>query len=140
MIWNTISKAVGELFGLVGDHFEGQRKIKLAEVEAEIALAAKRASAEIDWDLMWADQAKTSWKDEWFVLLHSIPVIMAFIPSMAPYVAQGFEALSSSAPDWFITFYGAGVAASFGIRGLKDVYKSRSKKELLADIVSSKNQ
>jgi len=138
MLWKILGDGLGQVFGLARDHFAGQRKIKLAKVEAEIARANRAAQAEIDWDLMWADQAKTSWKDEWFVILHSIPVILCFIPGGAPIVEEGFNALASSAPDWFITFYGAGVAASFGIRGLKDVYKSRSKKELLADIVSSK--
>lgn len=121
----------GEVIGLFRDHIKGRRDVAVAKAQAEVEIAKRKATAEIDWDQAWAEQAKMSWKDEWFIILHSIPVILCFIqvgsldgPAV---VAAGFQALEQNAPDWFIGFYGAGVAASFGIRSLKDIWLKRPK-------------
>ena len=40
-----------------------------------------------------AEQAATSWKDEYTLIVVSIPAIMAFIPGLDVYVKDGFLAL-----------------------------------------------
>ena len=70
---------------------------------------------EIDnsWEL---EQIKNSgWKDEFVLLLLSIPLVMSFIPQMQPYVVDGFAALSTT-PDWYQWLILSVFAAIYGIR------------------------
>lgn len=107
------------IVGGVTDHFEAKRKIKAAQVETELAILKAKATADIDWDKAAMQASATSWKDEWFVILLSIPAIMAFIPGLAPYVGLGFDELAK-APDWYLGAFGIAVAASFGFRKFGD--------------------
>lgn len=120
-----IGSIVGELIGLVRDHIKGKRDVAVAKAEAEVEIAKRKVTAEMDWDQAWAEQAATSWKDEWFTILFSIPIIAAFIPGGAPYIVAGFEVLATDVPDWYIGYLGAAVAAAFGIRSLKDLWLKR---------------
>jgi len=72
------------------------------------------------WDDTMASASTSSWKDEWFTILFSIPLIMCFIPSLVPYVREGFAVLETM-PDWYKGFLGAAVAASFGMRSLANL-------------------
>ena len=74
----------------------------------------KKATGEIDWDLEMA-RASHHWKDEWLVILFSIPLILAFIPGMEEVVANGFLQLEMM-PEWYQYSLGLIVAASFGVR------------------------
>ena len=47
----------------------------------------------------------------------SLPLIGAFIPSMVPYVQEGFNVLSTM-PDYYKAFLGGAIAASFGIKSM----------------------
>ena len=68
-----------------------------------------------DWEALQAQNAGSSWKDEWLTLLFSIPLIMCFIPPLVPYVEQGFAVLEQI-PPWYRYYLGVIVAASFGVR------------------------
>ncbi|OUU16195.1 MAG: hypothetical protein CBB97_23305, partial [Candidatus Endolissoclinum sp. TMED37] len=63
-----------------------------------------------------------SWKDEWLVILFSIPLILAFIPGMEGVVEQGFAQLEQM-PDWYQYSLGVIVAASFGVRSATKFFK-----------------
>jgi hypothetical protein len=75
----------------------------------------KKATGEIDWDIEMARSSASSWKDEWLVILFSIPLILAFIPGMEDVVRNGFEQLNKM-PEWYQYSLGVIVAASFGVR------------------------
>ena len=107
------------IVGGVTDHFKHKREINAAKVEAELAVYKAKATADIDWDKAAMQASATSWKDEWFVILLSVPAIMAFIPGLAPYVGLGFDELAK-APDWYLGAFGIAVAASFGFRKFGD--------------------
>lgn len=106
---------VKTIFGGVTDHFEGKRKLKAARLETELAIELKRATADIDWDTQAMQNAQTSWKDEYLLIIFSPPLVMSFIPGLAPYVGEGFAVLSNT-PDWYRGAIGIMVAASFGMR------------------------
>ena len=97
--------------------------VELAQAKAQAEVFLKRETSEIDWGLIMAEGSKSSWKDEWFVILWSIPLLMAFVPGLAPYVKQGFEVLDQSTPDWYIYALGIMVAASFGVSKAIDAFK-----------------
>lgn len=97
---------------------EGKTKIAVAQAEAEIARLNKSVDAEIDWDRETASQMSHSWKDEWFAMLLSVPMVLAFLGDYGRQaVANGFAAIAL-APEWYKVSFLAAIAASFGVRTL----------------------
>ena len=114
-----IMDLVGNIFGGVNDHFKDKRALKAAELNTKLVIMERKQTADIDWDTQAMKNAETSWKDEWFVILLSIPAVMAFIPGLSEYVGLGFAELAK-APDWYLGAFGIAVAASFGFRKFAD--------------------
>lgn len=112
-MWSAI---FGPIVGLVKDYFQGKREVKKAAIEREI----KALTHEADWDNVQARASANSWKDEWLTLLISIPLILAFVPDMVPYVQAGFDTLQTM-PEWYQYLVGVVFAASFGIKKVTDV-------------------
>ena len=92
-------------------------KNRAAEKQAVHDSKMRRIQADADWETTQAEASKNSWKDEWFALVLSLPLIGAFIPSMVPYVHEGFNVLSTM-PDYYKAFLGGAIAASFGIKSM----------------------
>lgn len=113
---------IGPIASLAGTWLEGKVEktkaetgAKVARAKAEAIIMEKKATGELDWDLEMARGSQSSWKDEWLVILFSVPLILSFIPGMEGVVANGFEQLDKM-PDWYQYSLGVIVAASFGVR------------------------
>ena len=118
-MWTAL---IGPIASIAGSWMDGkveQTKAKaatnVARAKAEAVIMEKKAPGEIDWDLEMAKGSHSSWKDEWLVILFSIPLILAFIPGMGDVVANGFQQLEQM-PQWYQYSLGVIVAASFGVR------------------------
>lgn len=122
---NPVFGLVGEAVGIFGDWLQGRRRVQQARVESEVAIQQARATADIDWDQIQAQNASNSWKDEWFTILLSIPLIMAFIPGLQEYVAAGFQVISEDVPDWFVAAFALAVSAAFGYRRFVQPFMDR---------------
>ncbi len=123
MNWFTVA---GQLLGLGGSMASGwiEKKkiqaqadvdIKKAQVDSNIRLAENGQMADINWDAQSMKNAQNSWKDEYWTIVISIPMILCFVPSMAPYVKQGFDALSGT-PAWYQGAVVTAIAAAFGMK------------------------
>ncbi len=117
-----LTALIGPIANIAGTWLEGRvektkAKVKadVAKAEAEAVVMQRKATGEIDWDLEMARSSASSWKDEWLVILFSIPLILAFIPGMEDVVANGFQQLEQM-PQWYQYSLGVIVAASFGVR------------------------
>ena len=117
-----IQALIGPIASLAGTWLEGKVEKtkaetgeKVAKAKAEATIMEKKATGEIDWDLEMARGSHSSWKDEWLVILFSVPLVLSFIPGMEGVVASGFEQLDKM-PDWYQYSLGVIVAASFGVR------------------------
>ena len=117
-----IQALIGPIASLAGTWLEGKVEktkaetgAKVARAKAEATIMEKKATGEIDWDLEMARGSQSSWKDEWLVILFSVPLILSFVPGMEGVVANGFEQLDKM-PDWYQYSLGVIVAASFGVR------------------------
>ena len=106
-----LAALIGPISQLAGTWLEG----KVEKTKAEAVIMEKKATGEIDWDLEAIKGSQNSWKDEWLVILFSIPLILAFIPGMEEVVANGFAQLETM-PEWYQYSLGVIVAASFGVR------------------------
>jgi len=101
-----------------------EAKLKLTEAEAKAKIMLSEHTSVADWERIMAEGAKSSWKDEWFVIVLSIPLILAFIPGAEGWVVRGFEQLSK-APDWYFYSLGIAISASFGVRGAQALFKRK---------------
>ena len=99
--------------GLATEWLQGKREESKAKQEAKIT-AIKSVE---NWDAIQAQGSHNSWRDEWFVLVLSIPMIGAFIPSLVPYIEEGFRVLDNM-PEYYKGFLAAAIAASFGLKSL----------------------
>ena len=125
-MWTALIAPVAELI----KSWLNNRKNKAdAKHAAEMKLIEKTAS----WEQLMAEQAKTSWKDEWFTLLLSAPVIalmwgVTFDNAEVVYrVGLAFNQLSNL-PEWYQYLLYVAVTASFGIRGADKLLAIRGKK------------
>lgn len=122
---------IGPITQLAGTWLEGKVEkskaetgAKVAKARAEATIMEKKATGEIDWDITMAEGSKHSWKDEWLVILFSVPLILAFIPGMEGVVEQGFTQLEQM-PDWYQYSLGVIVAASFGVRSATKLFQKK---------------
>ncbi len=88
---------------------------RMKKIDVAFELAKQGQQIEADWDTNAQEQMKHSWKDEWYVLLFSIPLVLVFIPDMQPYIIKGFEALNKT-PEWYRWMVMGIVASTFGLR------------------------
>lgn len=99
--------------GLATSWIEGKAEESKAKTEVRI----KAMQSEENWERIMAEGSQGSWKDEWFVIVLSIPMILAFVPSAVPYIEEGFRVLERM-PEYYKAFLAAAIAASFGLKGL----------------------
>ena len=90
---------------------EGAIKLAAAKVEARV----KKEEAKANMDLSAMDGMQFSFKDEYLMILLTIPVIMCFIPGLAKYALDGFAILETT-PEWYRWALTGMVAATFGLR------------------------
>ena len=105
----------------IGTYSDKQECLEQAE-KAKILLSEKTSVA--DWERVMAENSGSSWKDEFFVIVLSIPLILAFVPGAEGIVDRGFEQLHK-APDWYFYSLGIAISASFGVKGYKQFVRKK---------------
>jgi hypothetical protein len=106
---------------------ESKARIEEARATAYIQLAASAQDHEQAWERLAAEQAATSWKDEFWTILLAIPVAGAFVPGLQGYITRGFTYLDT-VPDWYLAAVGVAVAFAFGYRKLVPMLGKKSNK------------
>ena len=126
-----IQAFIGPIANLAGSWLQGKAdknaadaKLKLTEAEAKAKILLSEKTSVADWERIMAEGAKSSWKDEWFVIVLSIPLVLAFVPGAEGWVDRGFEQLNK-APDWYFYSLGIAISASFGVRGVQTFFKRK---------------
>lgn len=92
-----------------------EHEVRLKKIDVALELAKKGQEIESNWDNVAQNNMQHSLKDEWFVLLFSIPLIAAFIPDLQEDILKGFEILEQT-PDWYKWLVAGIVVATFGLR------------------------
>ena len=94
-----------------------ETRMKVSEADAKAKIMLSAATSEADWERIMAQGTQNSWKDEYLVLLFSIPLILAFLPFewADEAVTNGFMALEKM-PSWYSYTLGVIVASSFAVR------------------------
>lgn len=106
-----------ELVGMGRTYLQGKIDLKKATTEAQSRIIEKSVDHENQWEQIMATASQTSWKDEYWTIVLSMPMIMCFFPGMQDYVMGGFEVLETT-PEWYQYLMLTAVLAAFGLRGL----------------------
>jgi len=86
-----------------------------------------------DWENKMASATEKSWKDEWFSILLSLPLIgVAYSvvvddPSIIDRVNEGFAALNQL-PEWYQYLLFIAVSASFGLKSADKIMSMKKGK------------
>ena len=114
-MWTAL---IGPVAGLVTDWLAGQREKSQAKHTAQMQVLSNTAL----WEAKMAEASNTSWKDEWFTILLSTPIVSIIYgvvmndQEIIERVGLAFQQLNSL-PEWYQYLLFVAVFASFGIRG-----------------------
>ena len=86
---------------------------KYAWEQAKTERAENSEGRDHEWETV--SIANSGWKDEFVLLVLSIPMVLVFVPWTQPFIAVGFEKLATT-PDWYRWLVVMIYAATFGIR------------------------
>lgn len=121
-------KALGSILTAVPQYFLNKQEQKAKEAERKDRLkdAAHKRNVELVQqgrinDAKWNEKQidKAGWKDDYMVIVLSIPMIMCFIPGLDVYVYKGFDALEKT-PVWYQGAVAVMIAAVFGMKKFAD--------------------
>ena len=105
---------------------ETQQKFELMKLDHEAKVATANATLEMakqgqlidaDLDKTSMEDMRTSWKDEFILIVFITPMILAFVPETAPYSLRGFEIIKQM-PEWYVALIIGMVVVIYGMRGL----------------------
>ena len=101
-----------------------EAKLKLTEAEAKAKILLSEKTSRCRLGTRHGREQRIVWKDEFFVIVLSIPLVLAFIPGAEGIVDRGFEQLHK-APDWYFYSLGIAISASFGVKGYKQFVRKK---------------
>ena len=117
MIWNLL----GTIASGAVDVLKTKTETKKLVAKAEQLHALKMAQGKIDYEVEAQKQMQSSWRDEWFTVILSIPLLIVFgsvffnRPEWVEKLKEGFATLDQL-PDWYIWALMAAIASSFGLK------------------------
>ena len=115
-MWNLIAGPI--ISGITG-FFKDKAKIKQAKVEGEVKLIQSASDNVADWEQLHAKGSQSSWKDEWVLVMFSIPFILGFVHiggfNGPEVVSAGFDAFAKM-PEWYSYTLVTISLAAYGIR------------------------
>lgn len=109
---------LGPALELGKDFLKGKAEEKKAIQKRKI----NQINNDADWESKMADATKGSYKDEWFALVLSTPLIAVAYsvamddPQVIARMNEAFSALNQL-PDWYQYLLFIAVTASFGVKG-----------------------
>ena len=108
---------VSKVFETGVRYFKKRQEISEAKHNARMQVEAKKATADIDWDQIMAQNSSKSWKDELLTIWAVVVMSLVFLPWTQEWALNGLRGLEE-APEWFTILIFTVFAASFGVRDL----------------------
>lgn len=98
---------------------ENQIRLDTAKIDAAIAKELREDSAVASYDQQAMKNMQSSWKDEYLILLHTLPIWGYAVPSETLHKGlDGIWVKLGTAPDFWWVIYIGMVASTFGLRWL----------------------
>lgn len=133
-VFNPLSIITG-IFSIASDLVSGWSERKKVKLENELAISRAATESKIirlqtqqEADIAWENTAlnNSGIKDEIMMFVILLPMVMCFIPGLAPYVKEGFAVMKESLPSyWEYGFY-CTIGVSYGLKKWTD-FKSIAK-------------
>ena len=129
-----IGSGIGQVFKTIASpitgYFKNKQEIKKLDAEADVLIRTKRNAhiqnmdiKEFEADTNWNQLSikNSSWKDEYWLVMLSIPMVMCFIPAWGLRAAalDGFQALGEL-PDWYRWAIAIMISSAYGYKKLAD--------------------
>jgi hypothetical protein len=124
-MWQSL---ISPIANLAGGYMKNKAEEKQAKHKAKMSMIKNDA----DWESKMAEASKDSWKDEYFTIALSSPLIFIGYavgvddPTIISRVEEGFAALSRL-PEWYQYLLFIAVSSSFGIKGADKLMSLRKK-------------
>jgi len=90
-------------------------KTEIKKKNIERIMGAEDKLAE--WEAIQAEKGG-GWRDDWFSIILSVPLVGAFIPPFVPTILSGFDALSKM-PTYYQYWVAVAILSSFGVRAIR---------------------
>jgi hypothetical protein len=113
MIWDFFAGLISPVTNAVTKINTNKTEIKKRNIDRLVNAEDKMA----EWEMIQAEKG-SGWRDDWFSILLSIPLVGAFIPPFVPVILSGFDALSKM-PIYYQYWVAVAILSSFGIRAIK---------------------
>ena len=123
---SILGAIIGPVADLAGGFLKNKAEQSKAKHEAKMSVIQKDA----DWEAKMADASASSWKDEFWTIVLSVPIFMigyAIVVddmSVIHRVEQAFNALAAL-PEWYQYLLFVAISASFGIKGASKIMNMR---------------
>jgi hypothetical protein len=120
---------IGPAVDLAKDFIKGKADEKKAIQERKISAIQNDA----DWEAKMADATKNSWKDEFFFVILSLPLLVVVYgvamdnPAVIERLNSAFDTLNTL-PEWYQYLLFIAVSASFGLKSADKIMNLRNKK------------
>ena len=117
MLWNIVPTVIKGVVDVVKTKTETKKLM----AQAEQTHIRKMAEGEIAYAIESQKNMQNSWRDEWFTIILSIPLLIVFGAiffgkyEWIEKLKEGFNTLDSL-PDWYIWALMAAIASSFGLK------------------------
>ena len=96
---------------------QSEADIATAKAISATKLAEDGQAQDYDLDKIAMEQMSKSWKDELVLVIFLAPMVMAFIPDLAPFSLRGFEIIEKM-PEWYRYVIIGMVIVIYGLRGM----------------------
>lgn len=108
---------------------QGEIDVKKAETEAKVKFLLSDQAHTQNWEMVWAEQAKESYKDEFWTAIWAMPFILGMLPwDWAQDTVARFYNTLEAAPQWYTYTLMTIVFAAFGIRLTTNIWEFFKKK------------
>ena len=117
MVWNIVGQIVSGGFKVL----KTQSETKQLKALAEQKHYERMVEGKIEYEIAAQKQMDNSWRDEWFTVILSLPLIIVFgsvflnKPEWITKLKEAFETLNQL-PEWYIYALLAAIASSFGLK------------------------
>jgi hypothetical protein len=113
-MWATIATTVGTVVSSWFESTKAKAQQKAAVQKKKLETIQQKDLLDAKWELK---QAEGNWQAGFLTVVLSIPLVLAFIPSMTDDILRGFEVIQRT-PEWYRWMVGAMVGAAFGYKSI----------------------
>jgi len=123
---SILTTLISPLAGLAKNYLSNKAEQAKAKHEAKMNVIQNDA----DWEAKMAEASASSWKDEFWTLVLSVPIFMVGYAivvgdmTVIERVKEAFEALARL-PEWYQYLLFIAISASFGIKGASKLMNMR---------------